>query len=127
MQKLARNAMYFVFKVISKKESRLIENTLNATSRLTLVSLLFDHCKSIKNHDYVIQLQHLNTLAYNDAGALLSIKFIRKIKSLKSFRFVGTDVVDGDITPCIGLEYAGFSNKKHFSHTMQQIRSLSIV
>jgi hypothetical protein len=45
--------------------------------------------------------------------------------SLKNFMFVGTDVTDGDMTPSIGLRYAGFSNKKHFSHTMEQIKTLS--
>jgi protein phosphatase 1 regulatory subunit 7 len=94
-------------------------------SKNTLVSLRFDHCKSIINHDYVIRLDHLNTLAYNDGGTMPSIKFIKKMTSLKDFMFVGTDVTDGDITPCIGLNYAGFSNKKHFSHTMEQIKSLS--
>ena len=93
-------------------------------SKETLVSLLFDHCKLIKNHDYVIKLYHLHTLAFNHGGIIPSLKFINKITSLKSFRFVNTDVTDGDITPCIGLRYAGFSNKKHFSHTMQQIKSL---
>jgi protein phosphatase 1 regulatory subunit 7 len=96
-------------------------------SKETLVSLLFDHCKSIKNHDYVMQFQHLNTLAYNSSGTIPSIKFIKKMSGLRSFRFVDTDITDGDITPCIGLRYAGFSNKKHFSHTMEQIKSLSNV
>lgn len=93
-------------------------------SKETLVSLLFDHCKSIKNPEYVTQFHDLNTLAYNN-GLLQSIKFIKKMTALKSFRFVGTDVIDGDMTPCIGLRYAGFSNKKHFSHTMEEIKSLS--
>ncbi|BAU53128.1 hypothetical protein [Mucilaginibacter gotjawali] len=92
-------------------------------SKETLVSLLFDHCKSIKNPEYVTQFHNLNTLAYNN-GLLQSIKFIKKMAALKSFRFVGTDVIDGDMTPCIGLDYAGFSNKKHFSHTMEQIKVL---
>jgi len=94
-------------------------------SKETLVSLLFNHCKSIKNLEYVTELYHLSTLAYNEGGALPSINFIKKIKSLKSFRFVGTDVIDGDITPCIGLKYAAFTNKKHFSHTMEKIKALS--
>jgi protein phosphatase 1 regulatory subunit 7 len=94
-------------------------------SKETLLSLRFDHCKSIINHDYVMRFDHLNTLAYNDGGAMPSIKFIKKMTSLKAFMFVGTDVTDGDMTPCIGLSYAGFSHKKHFSHTMEQIKSLS--
>nr|WP_315424196.1 hypothetical protein [uncultured Pedobacter sp.] len=91
----------------------------------SLVSLLFNHCKSIVNHSYVMKFYHLTTLAYNNCGMLPSIEFILKMNSLNSFRFVGTDVVDGDMAPCIGIEYAAFSNKKHFSHTMEEIKSLS--
>lgn len=67
----------------------------------------------------------LSILAYNNCGVIPSIQFIQKMNSLSSFRFVGTDIADGDITPCIGLGYAGFSNKKHFSHTIQEIKNLS--
>lgn len=93
-------------------------------SKESLVSLRFDHCKSITNHDYVVQLNRLGTLAYNNGGTLPSIKFIKKMASLENFMFMGTDVTDGDMTPCIGLKYAAFTNKKHFSHTMEQIKSL---
>jgi protein phosphatase 1 regulatory subunit 7 len=96
-------------------------------SNETLASLRCDHCKSIKNYEYVIHLDQLKTLSYNDGGTIPSIKFIKKMASLKNFMFVGTDVADSDMTPCIGLNYAGFSNKKHFSHTMEQIKSLSKV
>jgi protein phosphatase 1 regulatory subunit 7 len=72
-------------------------------SKETLVSLRFDHCKSITNHECVMQLVNLNTLAYNNGGAMPSIKFIKEMASLNAFMFVGTDVIDGDMTPCIGL------------------------
>lgn len=93
-------------------------------SKDTLVSLRFNHCKSIINHNYVIQLDHLNRLAYNYGGTIPTIKFIKKMPALKKFMFVGTDVADGDMAPCIGLDYAAFSNKKHFSHTVEKIKSL---
>lgn len=95
------------------------------SSKESLTYLFFDHCKSIKNHEYVTILPHLYTLAYNDCGVIPSIKFIEKMKALKDIRFIGTDITDGDTTPCIGLKYAAFSNKKHFSHTMEKIKSLS--
>lgn len=94
-------------------------------SKEALVSLLFSHCKSIKNHDYSTLFRNLKILAYNNGGTIPSIKFIKQIASLESFRFVGTDVTDGDMIPCIGLRYAAFTNKKHFSHTMEQIKKLS--
>jgi protein phosphatase 1 regulatory subunit 7 len=91
-------------------------------SKETLTYLFFDHCKAIKNHDYVIKLSHLTTLAYNDCGCISSLNFLKKMPFLKRIMFVGTDVVDGDVTPCIGLDYAGFSNKRHFSHNMEEIK-----
>jgi len=94
-------------------------------SKETLTSLFVENCKSIENHEYVTMFSYLNILSFNDCGKIPSIRFITKMRSLKSFRFVNTDVIDGDISPCIGLSYAGFSNKKHFSHTMEQIKSLS--
>jgi len=94
-------------------------------SKETLVSLLFNHCRSIKNPEYITTLAHLYTLAYNDCGVIPSIKFIKNMPCLKDIRFVGTDISDGDMTPCIGLKYAGFTSKKHFSHTMEEIKNLS--
>jgi protein phosphatase 1 regulatory subunit 7 len=116
-QKLKKLAFYYC----SKLETLCCLESSNES----LTYLFFDHCKSIKNHEYVTTLAHLNTLAYNDCGIIPSIKFIKKMTSLKDIRFVGTDISDGDMTPCIGLKYAAFSNKKHFSHTMEKIKSLS--
>jgi protein phosphatase 1 regulatory subunit 7 len=93
-------------------------------SKHILNSLSFEHCKSIVNHDYVKKLDQLKLLTYKYSGAIKSIKFIKKISSLERFIFFGTDVIDGDLIPCISLIDAGFTNKKHFSHTMEQINRL---
>ena len=41
---------------------------------------------------------------------------------LEDFRFVDTNVIDGDLSPLIRLKYAGFFDKKHYSHTREQIK-----
>jgi hypothetical protein len=94
-------------------------------STKSLKSLTFDHCKAIKNHNYVTKLKALSTLAFNDCGYLSSIKFIKDLNSLESFIFSNTDVIDGDISPCIGLRYVYFTNKRHFSHKVEEIMSSS--
>ena len=101
----------------SKLEKLCYLDNCNETLRI----LVFDHCKSIINHDYASQLQGLEVLAYNNSKVIPSINFIKKMTTLKRFRFLGTDVEDGDVSACIGLEYAAFTNKKHFSHTMEQV------
>jgi protein phosphatase 1 regulatory subunit 7 len=92
-------------------------------SKEKLKSLIFGNCKSIKNYDSVVIFDNLNILGFNFSGVIKSIGFIKKMKSLSSFRFVGTDVVDGDITPCVGLKFISFTNKKHFTHKMEQLRN----
>ena len=34
---------------------------------------------------------------------------------LKFFSFVDTNIDDGDLTPCMRLEYAGTLNKRHYN------------
>jgi len=92
-------------------------------SKKKLKSLLFNHCKSIKNHECVTDFKNLDILAFNNSGTIRSLQFIKELSSLNSFRFVGTDVLDGDITPCIGLNYVSFTNKKHFTHKMEELKS----
>lgn len=95
-----------------------------STNSLKLMT--FYNCKGIKNHDYVTNLNVLASLSFNDCGTLSSIKFVKQIKSLEDFIFSNTDVTDGDISPCIGLKYVYFSNKRHFSHKVKDIESLSL-
>lgn len=105
--------------------SRLATLCCLEASKDTLVSLLFSHCKSIKNHDYVVLFYNLKILSFNDGGTISSIKFIKEMPSIESFRFVRTEVTDGDMSAGIGLRYAAFTNKKQFTHTMEQIKHLS--
>lgn len=82
----------------------------------TLKSLRFYSCKKIKNHEYVTCLKELELLSFNTCGEIPSIGFIRELPKLKSFIFVDTNIVDGDLSSCIGLEHVGFFDKKHYSH-----------
>lgn len=85
-------------------------------NRNTLKHLRFDTCKNIKNHEYVILLKNLELLAFDNCGEIQSIRFIRELPNLKNFMFVNTNIIDGDLSPCLGLKYVGFFDKKHYSH-----------
>ena len=98
--------------------------TLCDMDALQLKSLTFGNCKKIQNHEYVKCMKTLEVLRLNDCGEMSSIGFINEMSQLKDFRFVGTNVVDGDISPCLKLEGVGFTSKKHFSQTLEQMRKL---
>jgi len=82
----------------------------------SLKSLSFVSCKKISNHNYVKCLRELEQLAFNCCGNILSIGFIKGLSKLRSFSIVNTNVVDGDLSSCLTLEYVGFMDRKHYSH-----------
>lgn len=69
-------------------------------------------------------LKNLKVLCLNSCGALESLKFLRKLPNLLDFRFVDTNVLDGDLTPLIehpSLVTVGFQNKRHYNRTRGEI------
>jgi hypothetical protein len=88
----------------------------------TIEKLVFDHCRNIDDYQMIGNLFGLKYLGINNGGKIPSLNFIRSLKNLKHLSFVGTVVLDGDINYCIGIDYVGFDNKKHYSHKMEEIR-----
>jgi len=79
-------------------------------------SLEFGNCPKITNHNEVRVVRSLKRLAFNQCGEIPSLAFLNELTELESFSFVGTNIVDGDLTPCLRLKFAGFLDKRHYSH-----------
>lgn len=95
-------------------------------AKQSLKYLIIDTCKKIKEVSTVMpQLENIEILGLSNIGELSDIEFIRDMKSLKDFRFVDTNVLNGDLSPVISLEYAGFMNKRHYSHTFEEMKMLN--
>ena len=43
---------------------------------------------------------------------------------LQEISFVEINVEDGDLSPCLGLDYVGFFNKRHYSHTVAEVDAI---
>jgi protein phosphatase 1 regulatory subunit 7 len=90
---------------------------------------LLDHfqCQKCPNGEWLPTVEKLKTariIRLNDCGTLPSIKFLKEMPKLEDFRFSHTNIVDGDLSPLLGLLSAGFYGKKHYSHTPKQIDAL---
>jgi hypothetical protein len=85
--------------------------------------LVFTHCKRLTDLSALGQSPRLKTLFYHDSGPLPNLQFVRQSRSLKSFRFVGVDVLDGDLSPLLLLKDTAFTRKGHFSHTEKEVLS----
>lgn len=89
-----------------------------------LTMLECDTCRKLRNHASVQNLENLRILRFNDCGAIPTLAFLDKMKRLEEFRFVDSNVLDGDLTPLLRLQRVGFLRKRHYSHTPEQIDSL---
>lgn len=94
---------------------------LGALSK-TLEQIEIENCKNITDFETLSHLLNLKKLIVLNSGAIKSLNFIKSLKNLDFFSFVGTNVLDGNLSPCIGLKYVGFDNKKHYSHKRDDLR-----
>lgn len=83
--------------------------------------LTFDTCRKLRDHAVVVALQKLKTLRFNECGPMATLSFLDSMPNLQEFRFVGTDVVDGDLHYLLRLASVAFTSKRHFSHKQRDV------
>ncbi len=81
-------------------------------------------CKKIADLRFITVLQHLRKAILSDNASLPSLAFIQQMPRLEFLSFVGTTILDGDMTPCFPLEYAGFIKKRHYSHSPEEVAEI---
>ncbi|MFI0492127.1 hypothetical protein [Flavobacterium sp.] len=104
--------------------SKIKDTSTLATIKNSLVDLEFYNCKNIENFEIIGNLENLNWLKLSGLGEIKSLSFIKKLKNLKKLSFVDTNILDGDLSYCEGIEFVGFNNKKHYSHKYEDLAPL---
>jgi hypothetical protein len=87
--------------------------------------LHLDISKKFGDLPNLLKLKKLEVLCLNRCGDLPNLKFLAKFPNLRDFRFVDTNVVDGDLSPLLSLpnlESVGTLNKKHYSPTADEVK-----
>ena len=80
-----------------------------------LRKLEIDCCKKVEDFECLRNLKNLEGLIISNCGNIPSIAFIDDMPKLRFFSFVDTNIVDGDLTPCMRLEYVGTMDKRHYN------------
>ena len=75
----------------------------------------------VTNFDTLSQSQTIETLRMFKCGSVPSIHFIDDMSNLKAINFVETNVLDGDLTPCLRLESVTTLDKKHYNLKAEQL------
>lgn len=96
--------------------------SVSALKSTGIEHLHIENCKKIADIDTLSNCKQLNVLRYHDAGEIESIKFINNFNALEEFRFINTTVKDGDMSLLLNLKSVSFSNKKYYSHKVEEIQ-----
>jgi hypothetical protein len=84
-----------------------------------LTEIALDTCKKIQDYDSLKKVRSLQKIILLNCGQIPSLAFVDDLHQLKFISFVETDVLDGDISHCEGLEYVGFDDKRHYNRKMR--------
>jgi hypothetical protein len=93
-----------------------------------LERLQIDGCKQFGDLEPIAKCNRLEFLSVANAGSIPSLAPIRRLSNLKHVSFVeSTQIEDGDLSMLLelpSLEKVSFQNRRHYSHTREQIWSL---
>lgn len=126
LNKSTMSTLNGVEKLNDLKELKLIymANLLDifAISGSFLEKLSIQNAKKIIDYSAIGRSKRIWRLRVNDSAPIKSLRFIETLESLRSFRFMRNDVIDGDLSPLLRLEDVDFTPKKHFSHGLNSFR-----
>lgn len=77
--------------------------------------LILDYCKKLTTYEDLKHAVYINKIILGDCGDMQNLKWLKELKQMNHISFWNTNIVDGDITPCIGIDYVAFNNKRHYN------------
>jgi hypothetical protein len=86
------------------------------------------HINTSKKFDFtneLIQLEKLKVLCLNACGPLDNLDFLKYFPNLIDFRFVNTNILDGNLMPILEhptIRTVGFLNKKHYNFKDEKLK-----
>jgi hypothetical protein len=81
--------------------------------------------KKFKFTDELLGLKKLRVLCLNACGPLDNLDFLSNFPNLIDFRFVNTNVLDGNLKPILEhptIRTVGFLNKRHYNYQADKIK-----
>ncbi|MDQ0227679.1 hypothetical protein [Metabacillus niabensis] len=84
----------------------------------TLEHLHINQSKKFVPNEELFSLENLRVLRLNSCGNLENLDFLYQFPNLIDFRFVDTNVLNGDLTPILDhptIRSVGFLNKRHYN------------
>lgn len=94
-----------------------------ALNNTTIISIHFECCPNIEDLASLSSCFELTSLRLIRCGALINISFLNNFPKLEDFRFVDTNILDGDLTPLLRLKSIGSLEKRHYKPSVAEIKN----
>lgn len=88
----------------------------------SLEEIQVEQCKKINEYEILGKVKSLKKIILSESGEIKSLAFVKKLPRLEFISFWGTNVLDGNIKYCEGINYVGFDNKKHYTQKSEQFK-----
>ncbi len=102
-----------------------LENDLGLSQlSASLQYLHINQSKKFTFTDELLSLKGLRVLCLNACGSIDNLSFLKHFRNLIDFRFVDTNVLDGNLKPIIEhptIRSVGFLNKRHYNLKDDQV------
>ena len=79
-----------------------------------LNQLSIENCNKIKDFNFLYQMIGLVRLHLEGKNNLEDLYFLKQMANLREL-FMWMNVLNGDITPCVGIPYVSIANRKHYN------------
>lgn len=88
----------------------------------SLEEIRVEQCKKINDFEILGKVKSLKKIILSESGEIKTLSFVKELPRLEFISFWGTNVLDGNIQYCEGINYVGFDNKKHYTHKSEQFK-----
>lgn len=93
----------------------------------SLEHLHINQSKKFVPSEELFELKNLRVLCLNSCGDLENLSFLQYFPKLIEFRFVNTNILDGDLTPIVdhqSIRTVGYINKRHYNISEKRMDEL---
>lgn len=108
--KLKRLELHYCIKLLSDNKIELLADNLEI--------LHINNSKKFEFNEKLLQLKNLKTLSLNECAPIKNLEFLKFFPNLEDFRFVNTNILDGNLKPILEhpkILSVGFLNKRHYN------------
>ncbi len=88
----------------------------------SLEQICIEKSKAINDFEALKDLTSLKKLMLTESGNIKTLSFLKMLPNLKFISLWRTNVLDGDLSYCEGIDYVGFDNKRHYSHKSEEFK-----